>query len=221
MDLIPGTKAFTEQLEKLEQQEKTGTMSHQQLEQLQQLQDQLQDLNLQLFDAVGNNDAEEVEELLSKGAMPDYQEPFPSAQPPVGEWDDPTTSLSLAAQNNNLEIVILLLDKLGEDHDQFDINVVDLSNETALHKAVNNNNEDIVVELLEHGIDKTIVGGEDGPVTAADLARRNGNQDLATLIEDHDYMPPGMKGMKGMLNQKYQVNYRQKYSLRNTRLGRN
>ena len=62
----------------------------------------------------------------------------------------------------------------------------------------------IVVELLEHGIDKTIVGLNGR--TAAELARSYGNQGLATLIEDHDYIDPGMPSMKGMLNQKYQVN---------------
>ena len=211
MDLVPGTKAFKDQLEKLEQQEKAGTMSHLQLKQLRKLQDQQVDIDIQLFEAVRNNNEDVVVELLSQGAMPDYQEPTPSAQPAFGEWDNPTNPLSLAAQNNNLEIVMLLLHELGEYHDQFDINMTDMSNETALHKAVNNNNEDIVVELLEHGIDKTIVGGEMGHVTAANLARRNGDQDLATLIEDHDYIDPGMPSMKGMLNQKYQVNYRQKY----------
>lgn len=214
-----------DKLEALQQKADNTTITDEELTQLEILEEQeihrnkrltifeyiQKSLNDQLFIAVREQNVIKINELLFRGAMPDYQEPFPSGQPSLGEWDNPTTPLSLAAQNNNLEIVMLLLHELGEHHDQFDINKTDMSNETALHKAVNNNNEDIVVELLEHGIDKTIVGGEMEPVTAADLARRNGNQDLATLIDDHDYINPGNPSMKGMLNQKYQVNYRQKY----------
>ncbi len=90
-------------------------------------------LNQQLVNAVAANDWETAEHLLTHGAVPD-----------AGDYVT-GYALPVAADNNNLRVVSLLVDRGA------DVNISGQDGETALAKAIKQGNLEVVEFLLRKG----------------------------------------------------------------------
>jgi ankyrin repeat protein len=101
----------------------------------------------------------------------------------VGIYDG-YTALMRAAENNQLDVVISLM-----NHPRVDLNVQDCYNSTALHMAVRNNHPAIVSQLLsDDKIDATLKNWRNK--TALKIAIVSGRTECVTILRQHGAPEP-------------------------------
>jgi hypothetical protein len=131
-----------------------------------------------VLSAVAKGDITQVESLLSKGADANLADRM--------RW----TPLHIAARNNRLDIVELLVNKGAN----LNLNATNNRGQTPLHIAVTNSQKEIVELLITKGADVNIMTGSDNALT---LARKGRNTEIIDLLTKNGAREPSPQDLMG------------------------